>query len=117
MTAATFVMGFGVGTHNVHLLSRTLAAAKPGEERITASAIPSLRSLETALGAVVAGVLSTIAGLGEATSADTVGPAITFVYTANMIPVMVAAIFMFLLLRPGMAATTSTVEGASGDHE
>jgi predicted MFS family arabinose efflux permease len=99
LTAATFVMGFGVGTHNVHLLSRTMAAAEPGDERVTASAIPSLRSLGTALGAAVAGVLSTIAGLGDATTAATVGPAITFVYGANMIPVVIAAIFMFMLVR------------------
>ena len=99
LTAATFVMGFGVGIHNVHLLSRTMAAAEPGDERVTASAIPSLRSLGTALGAAVAGVLSTIAGLGDATTAATVGPAITFVYGANMVPVVIAAIFMFLLIR------------------
>lgn len=117
LTVATFVMGFGVGTHNVHLLSRTMAAAEPGDERVTASAIPSLRSLGTALGAAVAGVLSTIAGLGDATTADTVGPAITFVYAANIIPVIVAAVFMFLLLRPSLAATASAAESAGGDHE
>jgi len=98
-TAATFVMGFGVGIHNVHLLSRTMAAAEPGDERVTASAIPSLRSLGTALGAAVAGVLSTIAGLGDATTAATVGPAVAFVYGANMVPVGLGAIFMFMLLR------------------
>ena len=99
LTAATFVLGFGVGTHNVHLLSRTMAAAEPGDERVTASALPSIRSLGTALGAAVSGVLSTMAGLGDATSADTVGPAITFVYGANMVPIAIAAVFMFLLIR------------------
>lgn len=117
LTAAIFVMGFGVGTHNVHLLSRTIAAAEPGDERVTASAIPSLRSLGTALGAAVAGVLSTIAGLGDATQAETVGPAVAFVYTANMIPVIVAAVFMFLLLRPALAVTTSAAESARSHHE
>jgi len=103
LTAATFVMGFGVGIHNVHLLSRTMEAAEPGDERVTASAIPSLRSLGTALGAAVAGVLSTIAGLGDATTAATVGPAVAFVYSANMVPVAAAAIFMIMLLRRGAA--------------
>jgi len=116
LTGAIFVMGFGVGTHNVHLLSRTIAAAEPGDERVTASAIPSLRSLGTALGAAVAGVLSTIAGLGDATTAATVGPAVTFVYTANLIPVAIAAIFMFLLLRPAVAAPKSAAESAGSDH-
>lgn len=117
LTAATFIMGFGVGTHNVHLLSRTMAAAAPGEERVTASAIPSLRSLGTALGAATSGVLSTMAGLGDATSAETVGPAITFVYSATMIPVAAAAIFMFMLLRPGMGATASEAQAAAGDQK
>lgn len=103
LTAATFVMGFGVGIHNVHLLSRTMDAAEPGDERVTASAIPSLRSLGTALGAAIAGVLSTVAGLGDATTAETVGPAITFVYAANMAPVALAAVLMVLLLRHGSA--------------
>lgn len=117
LTAATFVMGFGVGTHNVHLLSRTMAAAAPGDERVTASAIPSLRSLGTALGAAISGVLSTIAGLGDATTAATVGPAITFVYSANMIWIFIVAVFMFMLLRPGLAATESRAEAAAGDHK
>lgn len=117
LAAATFVMGFGVGTHNVHLLSRTMAAAAPGDERVTASAIPSLRSLGTALGAAISGVLSTIAGLGDATTAATVGPAITFVYGANMIWITIAAIFMFMLLRPGMTASASSAHAAAGDHK
>jgi MFS family permease len=117
LTAATFVMGFGVGTHNVHLLSRTMAAAAPGDERVTASAIPSLRSLGTALGAAVSGVLSTIAGLGDATSAETVGPAITFVYSANLVWVALAAIFMFMLLRPGLKSGASDAQAAARDNE
>lgn len=108
LTVATFVLGFGVGTHNVHLLSRTMAAAEPGEESVTASALPSIRSLGTALGAAVSGVLSIVAGLGDATSAATVGPAITFVYGANMLPIAIAALFMFLLLRPNMVPPASS---------
>ena len=117
LATATFVMGFGVGTHNVHLLSRTMAAAAPGDERVTASAIPSLRSLGTALGAAIAGVLSTIAGLGDATTAETVGPAITYVYGANLVWITIAVIFMYLLLRPGMEARTSGTHAAAGDHK
>ena len=117
LTAATFVLGFGVGTHNVHLLSRTMAAATPGEESVTASALASIRSLGTALGAAVSGVLSTMAGLGDATSAEAVGPAITFVYGANMIPIAVAAIFMFMLLRPGMAKGASGAHATAGDQK
>ena len=93
------------------------AAATPGEESVTASALPSIRSLGTALGAAVSGVLSTMAGLGDATSAEAVGPAITFVYGANMIPIAVAAIFMFMLLRPGMAKGASGAHATAGDQK
>ena len=99
LTIAAFVMGLGVGTHNVHLLARTMAAAGKGEERITASAMPSIRSLGTASGAAVAGMLSIIAGLGNATDPAAVGSAITFVYGFALVPLAFAAMFMFRLLR------------------
>jgi MFS family permease len=101
LTLAAFVMGVGVGTHNVHLLARTMAAALKGEERITASAMPSIRSLGTAFGAALAGMLSTIAGLGDATEAQAVGNAVTFVYGFALLPLGLAAIFMFRLVRLG----------------
>src|SRR5690606_11441429 len=101
LTLAAFVLGFGVGTQNVHLLARTMAAAEPGEERITAAALPSIRSMGTALGAALAGMLSTVAGLGDATQPDSVGTAITTVYGFNLLPLAVAAILMFRLVGRG----------------
>jgi len=100
-TLAAFVMGLGVGAHNVHLLARTMMAALKGEERITASAIPSIRSLGIAFGAALAGMLSTIAGLGDATEPIAVGNAVTFVYGAALLPLGLAAIFMIRLVRMG----------------
>ena len=43
LTLAAFVQGFGAGTHNVHLLARTMASAAPGEEGITDAALPSIQ--------------------------------------------------------------------------
>ena len=100
-TLAAFVMGLGVGAHNVHLLARPMMAALKGEERITASAIPSIRSLRIAFGAALAGMLSTIAGLGDATEPIAVGNAVTFVYGAALLPLGLAAIFMIRLVRMG----------------
>jgi len=99
LTLAAFVLGMGVGTHNVHLLSRTMAAADVGEERITASAMPSIRNLGTATGAALSGMLSRVAGLDDRMQPDTVADAITFVYSAGLLPLAVAAFFMFRLLR------------------
>ena len=99
LTVAAFFMGFGVGIHNVHLLARTMASAKKGEEQITASAMPSIRSLGTAFGAAMAGLLTNFAGLGTATKPEEVGPAVTFSYTFSLIPLTAAVLMMFWFLR------------------
>ena len=99
LTVAAFFMGFGVGIHNVHLLARTMASAKKGEEQITASAMPSIRSLGTAFGAAMAGFLTNFAGLGTATKPEEVGPAVTFSYTFSLIPLTAAVLMMFWFLR------------------
>jgi MFS family permease len=99
LTVAAFFMGFGVGIHNVHLLARTMASAKKGEEQITASAMPSIRSLGTAFGAAMAGLLTNFAGLGTATKADEVGPAVAFSYSFSLIPLTAVVLMMFWFLR------------------
>lgn len=98
LTLSAFVLGFGVGTHNVHLLARTMAAALKGEERITASSMPAIRSLGTAFGAAIAGMLASIAGLGDATEPAAVAHAVNFVYGFSLIPLAFAVIFMFRLV-------------------
>lgn len=99
LTFAAFVLGLGIGTHNVHLIARTMEAAAKGEEGITSAAMPSIRSLGTAFGAAAAGMLSTMAGLGDATIAENVGPAITVVYGAHLLPMAFAVVFMFRFVR------------------
>ncbi len=96
-----FVYGVGLGFHHVHLVSRAMAAAAKGEERITASAMPSIRSLGMAFGAALGGMLSTIAGLGTATEPHAVGTAVTFVYRFNLIPLVIAALLMVRLVHIG----------------
>ena len=96
-----FVFGLGIGTHNVHLLARTMAAADPGEERITSAAMPSFRSLGTAFGAALAGMLSAVAGLDNAMAPDAVRDAVTLVYSVNLVPTLCMAVFMFMLVRLG----------------
>jgi len=99
LTLAAFVMGLGVGAHNVLLVTRVMASGRDGEERITGSSIPSIRSLGTAFGAAIGGMVSSIAGLGDATEAAAVGPAVTAVFAFNLIPLALAALFMFMLIR------------------
>ena len=101
LSVAAFVLGLGVGIHNVHLVARTIAHAAPGEERITSASLPSIRSLGTAFGAAVAGGISTMAGLGDATEPEAVGRAVTLVYTFNLVPLVLGIVFMTLLVRMG----------------
>ena len=99
LTLAAAVFGAGMGIHYVPLVARTMAKAAAGEERITAAAMPSIRSLGTAFGAASAGVLSTMAGLGEATDPTAVGNAVVFVFEVNLIPLAAAVLLMFWLVR------------------
>ncbi|HSR55210.1 MAG TPA: MFS transporter, partial [Alphaproteobacteria bacterium] len=100
LTVAALVQGFGIGIHHVLLVARTMAHAKPGEERVTAAAVPSVRSIGTAFGAAMGGMLAGMAGLGAATDPAAVGPAIVFVYGVNLVPVIAAAALMLWLVRP-----------------
>jgi MFS family permease len=91
---AAFFMGIGVGAFNVHLVARTMEAAPSGEQRTTAAALASIRSLGTAFGAAFGGVIAHAAGLGAATGADEVGRAVEAVYWASCIPLALAALAM-----------------------
>ena len=94
LTVASFCVGFGTGMHNVHLVSRTLGNAPPGEERAIAGALPSIRQLGTAFGGAVAGILANLAGLDSVGDAEVVGRAVTFIYAFCVLPLTIAAFFM-----------------------
>jgi MFS family permease len=95
LAASTLLMGLGIGIYNVHLVARTMASAAIGEQRSLASALTSVRSLGTAFGAAIAGVVASTAGLGAATEPQAVGHAVTMVYLFCWVPFGLAAVFMF----------------------
>jgi predicted MFS family arabinose efflux permease len=99
LTVCSFVFGLGFGAQNVHVIARTMAGAASGEERITAASVPVFRSLGTAFGAAVAGVLSTVAGLGDATDPEAIGSAVTLVYGLQLPSIIVVAVFTAQLVR------------------
>jgi MFS family permease len=104
LTTSAFVMGIGIGLYNVHLVARAMASAELGQQRSTAAALASVRSLGTAFGAAIAGVVATSAGLGAATDPAAVGHAVTAVYLFCWIPFGLAALFMLRFLRIAIAA-------------
>jgi MFS family permease len=99
LAASTLAMGLGIGIYNVHLVAHVMAAADAREQRSTASALTSVRSLGTAFGAAIAGVIASTAGLGDATEPAAVGRAVTAVYVGCWVPFGLAAIFMFRFVR------------------
>lgn len=101
LVLAALVLGLGVGAHNVLLVSRIMASGREGEESVTGSSIPSMRSLGTAFGAAIGGMVASIAGLGDGTHAAAVGPAVNSVFGFNLIPLSCAAVFMFILVHRG----------------
>ena len=102
LTFGAFMMGLGIGVYNVHLVARTMEGAAPGEQRTTAAALTSVRSLGTAFGAALAGVIAHAAGLGDATDPQAVGPAVVAVYVCCWVPLALAALFMFRFVRIGV---------------
>jgi MFS family permease len=94
-----FTMGLGIGVYNVHLVARTMEGAAEGEQRTTAAALSSVRSLGTAFGAAIAGVIAHSAGLGNATDPQAVGHAVTAVYMFCWIPLGFAALCMFRFIK------------------
>ena len=99
MTLSAFVMGIGIGVYNVHLVARAMDSVAANEHRSTASALTSVRSIGTAFGAAIGGVVANIAGLGGATEPAAVGHAITAVYMFCCIPFGLAALLMLRFVR------------------
>jgi len=95
MTMSAFVMGIGIGLYNVHLVAQAMDSVGSDEHRSTASALTSVRSIGTAFGAAIAGVVANVAGLGDATEPGAVGHAVTAVYMFCCIPFGLAALLMF----------------------
>ncbi len=113
--AATF--GLGIGAYNGHLVARAMEAAQPGEQRTIAGALTSSRSLGTAFGAAIAGVIAHSGGLGSATIPAAVGHSVTLVMAASCIPIACAAYFMLRFLAatsPGAALGQHAGESLPG---
>jgi hypothetical protein len=70
------LVGLGLGCANLHVTAATMMHAKPGEETLTASSIPTIRSLGIAFGAAAAGVIANGAGLTDALRHDDVERAV-----------------------------------------
>lgn len=90
--------GLGIGACLAHMVNWTMLAAEPGEESVTASSIPTVRSLGIAFGSSSAGLIANIAGLGDGISVDTVTTAANWIYGVAVVPASLIALLAFRLL-------------------
>ncbi len=102
LTFSAFMMGTGIGIYYVHLMARTMEQAPSGEQRTTAAALSSIRSLGTAFGAAIAGVIAHSAGLGDATDPIAVGDAVSAVYLACLVPYGLVVLLAFRFVQIAM---------------
>lgn len=79
IAACNGLVGIGLGSSNLHVVAATMRHAAKGEESITASSIPTMRSLGIAFGAAAAGAIANAAGLTDALVPADVARAVTSV--------------------------------------
>jgi predicted MFS family arabinose efflux permease len=94
--ALTGCVGFGIGAANLHLVAFAMRIAEPGYESLTASSIPTIRSLGISFGAALAGLIANLAGLDAGITVATVTAATTWVYGAT---ILAPAVSLMLAVR------------------
>jgi MFS family permease len=104
------VFGIGIGLANVHMIAWAMAAAVPGEEAVTASSLQSCRSLGVAFGFGLAGLVANLAGVGAGVATEVVAEAMTWIYSLDILPPILAALFVLRMLALA-AARDSAARG------
>jgi hypothetical protein len=99
------VIGFGIGACNLHVVALTMRIAEPGFESLTASSIPTIRSLGISFGAAIAGLIANAAGLAGGVSVQSVAAAVTWVYGATILAPAVCLLLALRVVRLRRAAT------------
>jgi hypothetical protein len=90
--------GVGTGVCFAHLSSWTIAMARPGEEDLTSSCIPTAQSLGLAFGAATAGVIANAAGLATGISPQVIAVVATWVYGLSIVAPAALSILALRLL-------------------
>lgn len=88
------LVGLGLGCSNLHIVAACMRHAAPGEESITASSIPTIRSLGIAFGAAAAGAIANGMGLTDALLAADVARAVSWVLGLGILAPFCGLIFV-----------------------
>jgi len=94
IAALNGLVGIGLGSSNLHLVAAAMRHAAPGEESITASSIPTMRSLGIAFGAAAAGAIANAAGLTDALDPGDVARAVTWVLSVGTLAPLCGLLFV-----------------------
>src|SRR5262245_36336490 len=97
--ALAICAGLGIGAANLHLTSMTMRLAEPGYESLTASSIPTVRSLGISLGAAAAGLVANAAGMDRGIDPDRVRRAVLWDYGLAALCPAIGAVLAVLFLR------------------
>lgn len=100
------LIGFGIGANNVLMTSYGMAVPRKGEEGVTTSSMPTIRSLGVAFGAAIAGLIANSAGLDESMSRDTVANVALWVLGTTAVIPALGAIFTYRAVTWGWSYRT-----------
>lgn len=110
LVACNALVGLGLGCSNLHIVAACMRHAAAGEESITASSIPTMRSLGIAFGAAAAGTIANATGLTDALLAVDVARAVTWVLALGILAPFCGLLFVLrfvtLLRRTKTPAAT-----------
>jgi MFS family permease len=112
IAALNGLVGIGLGSSNLHLVAAAMRHASPGEESITASSIPTMRSLGIAFGAAAAGAIANAAGLTDALAPADVARAVTWVLGFGTLAPFCGLIFVLRFISLLPRSTPAKVAGA-----
>ena len=97
------LIGLGIGANNVLLYTWIMSHAAKGEETITASSIPAIRSIGVAFGSALSGLIVNSAGLTESADGAIVSYAIDWVYGLDVIATLLTTALTFRLVTASNA--------------
>ena len=101
------IIGLGIGATNVLTTSYGMSVAREGEEGVTASSMPTVRSIGVAFGAAAAGLIANSAGLEEGVDRDTLAHVALWVLGATAIIPAIGALITLRAVTWGWSFRTA----------
>ncbi|MBT4907835.1 MAG: MFS transporter [Rhodospirillaceae bacterium] len=106
ISAMVSLIGVGIGASNVLITSYGMSIPRQGEEGVTISSMPTIRSIGVAFGAATAGLIANSAGLDQNMSRETVANVALWVLGATAVIPALAALCTFRAVTWGWSYRT-----------